>query len=203
MIFQGWSKVIENNVVHDDSDQPSPVYGYHAHALAGGFKDPRSVGFTVHAGGKFAGRAVLEFGEYDVAPDLTIVTYQLFKAALLAINAVWLAPWACAQASRMGVIKVPINFGGAQAVRLDRVRQVPSDPTFPDWAFHVPWIAYLSAPLATGLKLTSEILTERTPDWADFFWKVSKSAIFYFKLRAIRRIPIQHRRIGKHAQRCC
>jgi hypothetical protein len=156
--------VIENNVARDDSDQPSPVYGYHAHALAGRFKDPRSVGFTVDAGGKFAGRTFLEFGEHDVAPDLTIVTYQLFKAALLAINAVWLAPWACAQAFRMGVIKVRINFGEAQAVRLDRIQQVPGDPTFPDSIFKVPWLAYLSAPLAADVKLTHEILTERTSD---------------------------------------
>jgi hypothetical protein len=156
--------VIENNVVRDDYDQPSRVYGYHAHARAGRFKDPRSVGFTVDAGGKFAGRTFLEFGEYGVAPDLTIVTYQLFKAALLAINAVWLAPWACAQAFRMGVIKVPINFGGAEAVRLDRPQQVPGDTTFPDSVFHIPWFAYLSARLALGVELPPEILTERTPD---------------------------------------
>ena len=61
-------------------------------------------------------------------------------------------------------MSVPIDFGGVQATRLDSVPQVPSEPTFPDTIFHIPWIAYLSAPLAAGLELTPEILTERTPD---------------------------------------
>jgi hypothetical protein len=156
--------IIENNIARDDFDEPSPVYGYHAHARAGSFKDPRSLKFTVHAGGKRGGDTMLKFGEYDVAPDVAIVTYPLFKAALVAINSVWSAPWACAQVYRSGTIAVPIDFGGAQAFRLDSVPQVPGDPTFPDTTFHIPWIAYLSSEVANGLKLTPEILTERTPD---------------------------------------
>jgi hypothetical protein len=35
---------------------------------------------------------------------------------------------------------------------------------FPYSTFHITWIAYLSAPLAKGLELPAEILTERTPD---------------------------------------
>ena len=158
------ASIIENNIARDDFDEPSPVYGYHAHARAGRFKDPRSVMFTLQAGGKRGGDTMLKFGEYDVAPDVSIVTYPLFKAALLAINAVWPASWACAQVYRSGAIAVPIDLGGAQAFRLDSVSQVPSDPTFPDTAFHIPWIACLSWGLTTGLKLAPEILTERTPD---------------------------------------
>ena len=30
--------------------------------------------------------------------------------------------------------------------------------------FHIPWLGYLSAPLASGFELPPEILTERTPD---------------------------------------
>jgi hypothetical protein len=30
--------------------------------------------------------------------------------------------------------------------------------------FHIPWIAYLSAPLASGVQLPAEIQSERTPD---------------------------------------
>jgi hypothetical protein len=156
--------IVENNIVRDDFDKPFPAYGYHAHARAGRFRDPRSVGFSVDAGGKLTGGTVLEFAEHDVAPDPAIVTYALFKAALLAINAVWLAPWACAQTIRSGAISVPIDFGGVQAFRLDSVPQVPGDPTFPDTVFHIPWIAYLSSELAAGLTLAPQILTERTPD---------------------------------------
>ena len=44
------------------------------------------------------------------------------------------------------------------------MQSVPLDPTFPYSIFHIPWIAYLSAPLAAGVKLSPEILPERTPD---------------------------------------
>jgi Immunity protein 52 len=41
---------------------------------------------------------------------------------------------------------------------------IPSEPTFPKSIFHIPWIAYLSAPLAIAVNLSPEITTERTPD---------------------------------------
>ena len=97
-------------------------------------------------------------------PDLSVVTYPLFKAALLAINGIWRAPWACAQAIRLGTVAVPIDFGGVQATRIDSAAQVPSDHRFPHSVFHIPWIAYLSARLSDGVTLAPEILTERTPD---------------------------------------
>jgi hypothetical protein len=154
----------ESNVVRNDFDQPSPNDGYHAVASAGVFKDPRSVTFKADAGGKFHGGTKLEFGHYGVATDLSIVTYPLFKAALLKINAIWDAPWACAQAFRTDSVEVPIQIGALEATRIVSATAVPSDLTFPHSIFHIPWIAYLSAELAAGLRLTSEILTERTDD---------------------------------------
>lgn len=157
--------IVEDNVARNDFDKPSPLYGgYHANAMAGEFRDPRSVNFRVNDGGRYENGTKLEFGEYDVAPDLTIVTYPLFKAALLAINAIWGAPWACAQAFRCGAIAVAMDLGGLQGSRIESVTQVPIDPTFPQTIFHIPWIAYLSEPLASGLRLSPEILSERTPD---------------------------------------
>jgi hypothetical protein len=41
---------------------------------------------------------------------------------------------------------------------------LPGDPTFGDSAFHIPWIGYLSAPLAAEVTLPREITTERVPD---------------------------------------
>ena len=35
------------------------------------------------------------------------MTYPLYKAAVLAINAAWRAPWACAEVFRSGTISVP------------------------------------------------------------------------------------------------
>ncbi|HEX8828991.1 MAG TPA: hypothetical protein VF778_12855, partial [Xanthobacteraceae bacterium] len=72
-----------------------------------------------------------------------------FRAALLATNVSWPPVWACAYASKMDYEKSPL-FPGAEL--------------FPFSAFHIPWLGYLSAPLAAGLELPAEILTERTPD---------------------------------------
>ncbi len=91
---------------------------------------------------------MFETGRYKVAPDPEIVTYLLFKAELLAINAIWPPPWACAYAFRVNYYEVPL-FPGA--------------PLFPYSRFHIPWIAYLSAPLIVGLALPPDILTERAP----------------------------------------
>jgi hypothetical protein len=157
--------IVENNAARDDFGKPVPSYqGYRASALAGDFRDPRSVSFGVTAGGRYENGTKLEFGEYDAAPDLTIITYPLFKAALLAINAIWDAPWACAQAFRSGAVAVPMELGGALGSVIESVTQVPVDPTFPRTIFHIPWIGYLAVALAPGLRLSPEILSERTPD---------------------------------------
>jgi hypothetical protein len=156
--------VIENNVVRDDFGQPLPNCGYHASARAGIFKDPRSVRFRFDAGGQYEGGTSLQFADFDIPPDPEIVTYPLLKSALLAINAIWQAPWACVTAFRSDVVKVPIQLGALQATRIDSPLQVPSDDSFPYSIFHIPWIAYLSAPLAANVRLAPEVLTERTPD---------------------------------------
>jgi hypothetical protein len=157
-------RIIENNVARDDFGNAAPVYGYHASARISKTRGSRNASVRLDAGGKSVGDTMVEFGEYDVAPDPTLVTYSLFKAALLAINAVWLPAWACAQCYRSGAIQVPIELGGAQAVMLKGPPQIADDPTFPDSAFHIPWLAYLSAPLAAGLKPKPDVQTERTPD---------------------------------------
>ena len=92
---------------------------------------------------------MLQFGDYDVPSDPAVVTYPLFKAALLAVNAIWLANWANAYAFKLHYDKAPL---------------IPGAPLFPYSLFHIPWLAYLSAPLAVDLGLPPEIVTERTPD---------------------------------------
>jgi hypothetical protein len=154
-------EIVESGVARDDFDEPTPAYGYSVAARAGA-RGPRCVTFTARTGNQFFD---LSFGEHNVASDLTIVTYPLFKAALLAISTACNAPWAYAQACRNGIVKVPVDFGpGIPAFRIDSAIPVPLDPTFPKSIFHVPWIIHLSAPRAAGLKLTPEIITERTAD---------------------------------------
>jgi hypothetical protein len=141
--------IIGNNVKRDDDDEPDPHRGYTAAAFTGGGGGPRSISLEVTAGGIVDGSAFLRTGGYKVAPDPAILTYPLFKGALLAINAFWSPAWACAHVFKMHYDKAPLSVGA---------------PLFPYSRFHIPWIAYLSAPLASGLQLPAEIRTERTPD---------------------------------------
>ena len=157
--------IFENNVARneDNFNKPVPDYGYRATARTNMDSDPRNVSFTVDAGGRLESRADLDFGDYKLAPDQAIITYSRFKSALLAINAAWLPQYAFAYAHREGSVLVPFKLGRLEAQQVKGVQQVPDDPTFPD-DFYIPWLFYLSAPFAAGLKVTSEIQTERTPD---------------------------------------
>ncbi len=153
------AKIVESGVYIDDFNKPHPEYGYSVHAVAGA-RGPRHVAFTASTERQ---NFSLSFGEYNMASDLSIVTYPMFKAALLAISAIWDPQWAYAQARRNDVVSVPINLGtGVPAFRIDSAIPVPLDPTFPKSVFHVPWIVYLSAQRAAGANFAREILTERT-----------------------------------------
>lgn len=155
------AEIVESGVSRDEYGEATPGYGYTACATAGA-RGSRRVTFTTRTGNQ---NFLLSFGEYDLASDLTIVTYPRFKAALLAISGAWDAQWSYARAYRNDPVMVPIDFGpGVPAFRVDTALQVPLDPTFPRSIFHVPWIGYLSAQRATGLKPSPEIVTERTAD---------------------------------------
>ena len=155
------AEIVETGVTYNDFNEPEPMYGYSVLGTAGA-RGPRRVAFSADTGGQFL---ELSFGEHNLASDLSIVTYPLFKAGLLAISEAWDARWAYAQAYRNEVVKVPVDFApGVPAFRIDTATQVPIDPAFPKSMFHVPWIIYLSAKYVAGVALAREILTERTPD---------------------------------------
>jgi hypothetical protein len=155
------TEFVESGVVYNDFNKPTPRYGYNVLAIAGERGSCR-VAFSANTGIQFL---QLSFGEHNIASDLSIVTYPLFKAALLAISSAWDAQWTYAHACRNDMIKVPVAFApGSPAFRIESAAPVPLDPTFPKSVFHVPWIVYLSAERAAGVTLTPEIRTERTPD---------------------------------------
>lgn len=155
--------MIEKNVYRDDLRRPHPDQGYTAGALVINADKSRNISLRVHAGGNGSGVSWLETGAWNVFPDPAVVTYPLFKAALLALIKNWTPTWACAQAFRSNTVRVPETYpGGVQGYHLESLPMVPSDPTFPYSVFHIPWIAYLSAPLAAGVALPPEIITEHT-----------------------------------------
>jgi hypothetical protein len=154
-------EIVENGIARNDFDEPAPGNGYSVCATAGA-RGSRHVSFSAGTRTPFL---VLSFGERDIATDLSIVTYPLFKAALLAISSAWDAQWSYAQAVRQAMVEVPWDLApGVPAFTIESAPPVPIDPTFPKSAFHVPWIVYLSAEHAAGVKVTREILTEPTPD---------------------------------------
>jgi hypothetical protein len=159
------TSIIENAVYRNDLRQPQPQYGYTVGAFVTNADKSRNVSLRVKTGGERKGDTSLETGDWKVFPDPAIVTCPLFRAALLAINANWPPIWACAYAFRLNSVEVPIIYpNGARGFRSETLPMIPSEPAFKDSIFHVPWIAYLSAPLAAGVKLPREIITEHTPD---------------------------------------
>lgn len=141
--------IVEANITRDDHGQPSPYYGYSCVAFTDNAVKSRNATLRIEAGGRAEGSIWLQTGSYKVAPDPSILTYPLFRAALLAINATWSPPWSCAHAFKVDYYEAAL-FPGA--------------PLFPYSRFHIPWIAYLSAPLAADVLLPAEIQTERNPD---------------------------------------
>jgi hypothetical protein len=138
------AEIVRHNTSRDDMGRPEPQSGYTAvaHTTIGA----RSYRMTVWVD---QWNVWLRAGDEMVPPAPAIVTYPMFRAVLLAINAIWQQRWACVQAFK---------------VDYDRVPLYPAAAPFPYSRFHIPWIAYLSANLAADLKLPLEIMTERTSD---------------------------------------
>lgn len=141
--------IVEANISRDDHGRPSTYYGYHCVAFTDNVMKSRNASLRIEAGGEKQGDIFLETGRYKVAVDPSILTYPFFRSALLAINAIWTPPWSCAQAFRVDYHEAPL-FPGASL--------------FPYSRFHVPWIAYLSSPIAAEVRLPPEIQCENTPN---------------------------------------
>ncbi len=139
---------VAGNVSRDDYDEPDPDLGYTASASNEGTYCARSMTLTVKAGSRFGNRLHLEAGGFMSAADPSILTYPIFKGALLAIIAQWPYPMA-ARLFRVDYSTTPLT---------------PGAPLFPYSIFHIPWIAYLPAALAGGSAGPPGILTERAPD---------------------------------------
>ena len=154
--------MIENNVVRDQLGEPDPHHGYDAMAFTRVDDRSRGIHLWINGGGKNDGQVWLQTGAPKFPVDLSIVAFPIFKAALLALVANWTLPWICAHAFRSNYAMVPVHDGAGY--KLESRPMLPQEPTFPRSPFEIPWIGYLSANLASGVKLTSEIATERTAD---------------------------------------
>jgi hypothetical protein len=144
------AEIVENNVSRDQLREPDPGYGYSAVAHTDTVDASRRIYIRIRTGGEPERVVSLQTSEWNVLPDPAIVTYSLFKDALLAINAIWPPLWACAYAFKVDYFEVPL---------------APGAPLFPYTRFHIPWMGYLpAAPTKRFVLPPPEIVTERTPD---------------------------------------
>jgi hypothetical protein len=142
-------EIIGRDVHHDDWG-PAPEHGYSAVATTAAGARARRMNLSVDAWGRLEkGNVELMAGGIMVPSDPAIVTYPLFRAALLAIHEIWRAPWGCAQLFRVDYSKEPLFPGAA---------------LFPYSQFHIPWIAYLGPALLPRPVPPPDIKTEHTRD---------------------------------------
>jgi hypothetical protein len=151
------NKFVEDNAATEDRGRPLPGHGYRFYACTRLEITPGNIGFSAQVGGRFEPDTIsFEVGSSLLPSDLGLVTYPLFHSVLLTIVRIWRPIWANAFALRKGAYAKSKGYGEAPLT--------PGIPPHPINPYHVPWQSYLSAPLAAGLDVPAEILSERTPD---------------------------------------
>jgi hypothetical protein len=142
--------IVEDGVARNDDDQPEPKSGYTAIGVTDNPLASRVAKFTADAGAAYPrGIVQLEIGDPLAPTDPSIVKYQLFRQALLAMTVRWQPAWSYTCAFRMYYWKAPI---------------VPGAPMIRYNPFHIPWIAYLSPALSTGFVVpATEVRIEHAP----------------------------------------
>ncbi|HEY1978673.1 MAG TPA: hypothetical protein VGH13_01190 [Xanthobacteraceae bacterium] len=140
--------IAKKNVARDN-DELRADGGYTVGAFTGSSDKSRRFSLRISSGGKNIGELSLSPTLYENVPDLGMVSYPTYRTVLLSLNAIWPPTWACAYVYRAGYYEAPLYAGAS---------------LFPYSRFHIPWLAYVSSPLAAGLRLAPEILTERTAD---------------------------------------
>jgi hypothetical protein len=142
---------VEHNIWRGDFDEPEPIDGYcliaTGSAVPQEFGASDSINITVTAGSTWNNQAEFEVGGLSHPKDFELITYPLYRGALEILVSNWPCPWALAYEYDPDI--VPID-GPALAPRTHVFSSVA-------------WIAYLSAPLATGLAPPPPIVSEPTP----------------------------------------
>jgi hypothetical protein len=149
------SSLVRHNVRRDDYDEPDFDAGYSMfaanHSTAGYRTTPKTISCSVNAGSKWnwANEAFINTGGYEIPPDLSIITYPIFKAALLTMIATWPCTWA--------------NAGAFKSDYWEH-SDAPGEAPMPSSIYHLSWMAYLSAERSAKLTPPAGVTWERTPD---------------------------------------
>jgi hypothetical protein len=146
-----------NNVVRDGDGEPDPSDGYALFARGGEveseFGSSRSINVDVRAGSQWrSNQASFAVGDLSRPPDRDLVTYPIYRGALEVLASVWPLPW-------MEAYAYAPNFPPLEPATFPpTVKPLP-----PRENYNFPWILYLSAPLAAGLKPPAALICDPTP----------------------------------------
>ena len=155
------TEVVEHNVEHDDDGLPYPEGGYclvsQGSVVPSECGGPDSIHLSANVGGRWWNGLEFQVGADMAPPDLSLVTFPIYKGALEALAANWPCPWAAAYAYTPDDEPAGRYVNGVyHETEADRYAKAGAP-------FEVAWIAYLSAPLAAGLTPPPELVSERTP----------------------------------------
>ena len=96
------AKLTANGVRRDGDDRPDPDDGYSVFAKGAEvlreLGTSRSSEITIRAGSSWTNEALVDFGGNAMAPDLSLMTYPLFKGAVEVLASTWPCPWVEAHA---------------------------------------------------------------------------------------------------------
>ena len=148
--------LIRRGVGRDD-DGADGRQGYSLFARGGEvesqFGTPRSVDVGARAGSKWDNQVGFEIGGLRYPFDPELVTYPVYRGAFDILGTVWPCPWLEAYLFAPNYPPQPPGYtlSDNKPVRPPRTEMV------------FPWILYLSAPLAAGCPIPTELIRERTP----------------------------------------
>jgi hypothetical protein len=136
-----------------DNGPDDPAYGFNVFAIGmrtlAEVHKPDTVVLSVTAGSAFDNSVTLEIGGNRQPTDLKAVTYETYLGALSLLASLWPCAWAVGRVYGPAAVETPID--------------VPGFKGYFTGPFGAPWMAYLSAPLAAGLRAPPEMRSAPTP----------------------------------------
>jgi hypothetical protein len=150
-VTQSLPNLVETNEIPGDFGESNPGWGYSVGLFTLSSKhgppSANSLSLSLTAGSTALNHIDFEIGESRYPPDYTSLRYQTYREMIGAIAETWPCRWIFARNSRSPRVHPPA----------DVAVNGPLKPPFGG-----AWIAYLSAPLASGLASPAELVTEPT-----------------------------------------
>jgi immunity protein 52 of polymorphic toxin system len=135
-----FTAIVERGVATSDDGEAEPVYGYSIMAYNyDHVPNPFSVGLSARGGGEPSAGSYVSFStDSDGIPDPSIVSYPVFKSALLALVSIW-------------------ELASARAAGGD----LSEHREYPPLRYDLNWMTYLSAPLAAQITPPPGVICEQ------------------------------------------